>query len=83
MIIADSPLLSTLVAQHATADIKGTALTIVNSIGYTISIISIQLVTGMMVFTDSNAIFLVLAIGPCLGLIGLLNEKNSDFICSS
>lgn len=76
VIIADSPLLSTLVAQHATADIKGTALTIVNSIGYSISIISIQLVTGMMVFTDSNAIFLVLAIGPCLGLIGLLNEKK-------
>lgn len=65
-------------AQHASAEIKGTALTIVNSIGYTISIISIQLVSAMMVFSDSNAIFIVLAIGPCLGLIGLLNGKNSD-----
>ncbi|GAB3008017.1 MFS transporter [Cyclobacterium sediminis] len=76
VVIADSPLLSTLVAQHAPADIKGTALTLVNSIGYTISIISIQLVTGMMAFTDSNAIFLVLAIGPCLGFIGLLKSKK-------
>tara|TARA_R110000868_G_scaffold135257_2_gene347615 strand:- start:49352 stop:50521 length:1170 start_codon:yes stop_codon:yes gene_type:complete len=76
VIIADSPLLSTLVAQHASAEIKGTALTIVNSISYTISIISIQLVSAMMVFSDSNAIFIVLAIGPCLGLIGLLNGKK-------
>lgn len=83
VVIADSPLLSTLVAQHATAAMKGSALTIVNCIGYTISIISIQLLTGMMTFTDSNEIFLILAIGPCMGLIGLLNKKNGYFFRSS
>jgi hypothetical protein len=33
VVVADSPLLSTLVAQNAPAEIKGTTLTIVNSIG--------------------------------------------------
>jgi hypothetical protein len=32
VVVADSPLLSTLVAQNAPAEIKGTTLTIVNSI---------------------------------------------------
>ena len=37
VVIADSPLLSTLVAQNAPEEIKGTALTIVNCIGYKIN----------------------------------------------
>jgi hypothetical protein len=44
VVVADSPLLSTLVAQNAPAEIKGTTLTIVNSIGFAITIISIQLI---------------------------------------
>jgi cytochrome c biogenesis protein CcdA len=44
VVVADSPLLSTLVAQNAQAEIKGTTLTIVNSIGFAITIISIQLI---------------------------------------
>jgi len=75
VVIADSPLLSTLVAQNAPADMKGTALTIVNCLGFSVTIISIQLITGMIAFTDSNAIYKLLAIGPILGLIAL-KEKN-------
>jgi MFS family permease len=71
VVIADSPLLSTLVAQNAPAEIKGTALTIVNCIGFSITIISIQLITGMIALTDSNAIYAILAVGPVLGLIAL------------
>ena len=43
VVIADSPLFSTLVAKNAPAENKGTALTIVNSIGFAITIVSIQL----------------------------------------
>lgn len=71
VVIADSPLFSTLVATNAQPDIKGTALTIVNSIGFAITIASIQLLTWMTSLTDSPAIYLVLAIGPVFGLIAL------------
>jgi MFS family permease len=76
VVIADSPLLSTLVAQHAPAEIKGTALTIVNCIGFSLTIISIQLINGMRAWTDSNSIYLLLAIGPILGLIALRRKDK-------
>lgn len=75
VVIADSPLLSALVAQNAPAELKGTALTIVNCLGFSITIISIQIITRMIAFTDSNGIYTVLAIGPILGLIAL-RKKN-------
>ncbi|WP_048331372.1 MFS transporter [Bizionia psychrotolerans] len=71
VVIADSPLFSTLVAQNAPNDIKGTALTIVNCIGFSITIISIQLITYLIQLTDSHAVFTILALGPILGLIAL------------
>jgi len=76
VVIADSPLLSTLVAQNASAEIKGTALTIVNCIGFAITIISIQLITGLIELTTSNAIYMILAIGPIFGLIALSKKGN-------
>lgn len=75
-VVADSPLFSTLVAQNAAAEIKGTALTIVNSIGFAITIISIQLISSLKTLTDSNSIYICLAIGPVLGLI-VLHKKRS------
>lgn len=77
VVIADSPLFSTLVAQNAPAKDKGTALTIVNCIGYSITIISIQVLSNLVNFTDTNYIFTVLAIGPILGLISLKKDFNS------
>lgn len=71
VVIADSPLLSTLVAQNISAEIKGTALTIVNCIGFSITIISIQFFTMIKELTDSNNIYIILAIGPIFGLIAL------------
>jgi MFS family permease len=73
VVIADSPLLSTLVAHNASAEIKGTAITIVNSIGFsiTITIISILLINGIRELTDSNSIYLLLAAGPLLALFAL------------
>ena len=71
VVVADSPLLSTLVAQNAVSETKGTALTIVNCLGFSITIISIQLISRMIELTDSNGIYAILAIGPILGLIAL------------
>jgi MFS family permease len=71
VVIADSPLFSTLVAQNAIAENKGTALTIVNSIGFSITIVSIQMVSLLQFSIDSRFIFMLLAIGPLLGLVAL------------
>ncbi len=76
VVVADSPLFSTLVAQNASAEIKGTALTIVNSIGFSITIISIQLIGGLRDWTDSNSIYTILALGPILGLIALSGKNK-------
>ncbi len=79
VVIADSPLFSTLVAQNAEPKFKGTALTIVNSIGFFITIISIQLLDKLKNISESPIIFVVLAIGPLIGLINaLINRRKKD-----
>lgn len=77
VVIADSPLFSTLVAQNASPEIKGTALTIVNCIGFAITIISIQLLNEIRTWTSSNYIYAVLAIGPILGLLALISKSKT------
>lgn len=76
MVVADSPLFSTLVADNAPSKIKGTALTIVNCIGFSITIISIQILSFLQFNIHSNIIYTVLAIGPILGLIALSRKKK-------
>lgn len=73
-VVADSPLFSTLVAKNADAEIKGTALTIVNSIGFAITILSIQLITYLNQIEPVYSLSL-LALGPALGLWGLFQRK--------
>lgn len=75
VVIADSPLFSTLVAQNAPGDSRGTSLTIVNCIGFSITIISIQVISFFTGKINSQYLYLLLAIGPILGLIALL-KKN-------
>ncbi|MFY0628488.1 MAG: MFS transporter [Reichenbachiella sp.] len=75
--IADSPLFSTLVAQNASSELKGTALTIVNCIGFSITIVSIQILDLLKGFLNPNFLFMVLSIGPLTGII-LLVRQNVD-----
>ncbi len=76
VVIADSPLFSTLVAQNTSAESKGTALTIVNCIGFSITIISIQLLNILKDTINPTYIYMLLAIGPVLGLIALYDKKS-------
>jgi hypothetical protein len=76
VVIADSPLFSTLVAQNASAEVKGTALTIVNCIGFSITIISIQLLNVLQGLIYPTYIYTLLAIGPLLGLMALLDQRT-------
>jgi len=75
VVIADSPLFSTLVAQNTDPETKGTALTIVNSIGFAITILSIQLLNYLNEVVNPQYIYLILALGPILGLLAL-NKNN-------
>lgn len=77
-VIADSPLFSTLVAQSASAETKGSALTIVNSIGFAITIVSIQLITALRTSANAQYIYMLLAVGPVLGLMALVKEKRKS-----
>jgi len=70
-VIADSPLFSTLVAQNAPVQFKGTALTIVNCIGFAITIVSIQLLSYLSDVSSSVFVYSILVIGPVFGLVKL------------
>jgi MFS family permease len=75
-VVADSPLFSTLVAQNAPEESRGTSLTIVTCIGFSITIISIQFINALSGKIDPRYIYMLLAIGPVLGLIALSKKKR-------
>lgn len=70
-VIADSPQFSTLVARNARPEIRGSALTIVNCIGFAITIPSIQLLTALSTRLAPQWPLLFLALGPVLGLMAM------------
>jgi MFS family permease len=68
VVIADSPMFSTMVALNAPTESKGTALTIVNCIGFSITIISIGLLSMLAGTIETQYLLLVLTVGPMFGL---------------
>ncbi len=77
VVIADSPLFSTLVAQNAPEESRGASLTIVNCIGFSITIISIQLIYGLVNDGNARFIYTLLAIGPVIGLMALMGDRKA------
>ena len=73
-VIADSPLFSTMVAQNADGAIKGSALTLVNCIGFGITILSIQTLDALRDQFSPLWLFTLLALGPVIGLAGLMRK---------
>ncbi len=76
VVVGDSPLFSTLVAQHADPDIKGSALTIVTCVGFAITILSIQLLSFLYTTFHSKWIFMILALGPFLSLSTYIKNRK-------
>ena len=66
-VVGDSPQFSALNAANAPPEYVGSALTIVNSIGFLISVGSIHLVNSMLPEIDPDYIFWLLIPGPVLG----------------
>lgn len=75
-VTADSPQFSKLVASVVSPELKGTALTLVNCIGFAISILSIQLLVKLSDFINPTYLFLVLGIGPVIGLLSLRKKSS-------
>ena len=59
----------------------GSALTIANCIGFSITIVSIQLINYLARFVNADYIFLPLMLGPALGLIALMPLLRTSRPC--
>lgn len=68
LVTADSPQFSTLVSQSVPAEFKGTALTLVNSMGFALSIVSIQFGQFLLAWIPIDKVLALLVIGPLMGI---------------
>lgn len=68
-VTADSPQFSTLVAQSVQPEHRGTALTLVNCLGFGLTIVSIQTAGFLSDFLQVKVYLGLLAIGPFMGLL--------------
>lgn len=76
VVVADSPMFSTLAAHNTSPHQKGTALTLMNCIGFFITIVSIQCISLLQPYVSIQSLFVVLTIGPALGLIALASGRK-------
>ncbi len=70
-VVGDSPQFSALNALTAPPALVGSALTIANCIGFSITIVSIQLTTSLSGSLEPAYLLMPLAVGPALGLVAL------------
>ncbi len=75
-VIPDSPQFSTLVARSSDDDYVATGLTIVNSIGFAITIVSIQLVNLVWSAFQSPSVFWIILMGPVAGLLAIMKYRE-------
>lgn len=75
-VVADSPQFSSLSAQTAPKEAIGSALTIINAIGFSITIIAVQVTASLLETMPIEWIMLLLAPGPVLGLLSLQRLKK-------
>lgn len=77
-VIPDSPQFSALIARSSDSSLVATGLTIVNSIGFALTIISIQLVSMLWTQLESGYVFWVMLPGPLIGLWAVLKYRGDD-----
>ena len=71
VVVGDFPQFSALNARYAPPRLVGSALTIVNCIGFAITVVSIQLLKEALPIVGAQFMFLLLIPGPLLGLFAL------------
>jgi MFS family permease len=70
-VVGDSPQFSALTASHAPREAVGSVLTLTNSIGFAVSVLSIELFVRLAASVPLGALLPWLGIGPLLGLWAL------------
>ena len=73
----DSPQFSTLVAQSVSPEHRGTALTLVNGLGFGLTIVSIQFTQHLAGFLSPNQFIGLLCMGPVVGVILFLKNHTN------
>ena len=77
MAAADSPQFSALVARSAPLEYRGSIITLVVCIGFSITIGSIYLLNFFSTIVNKEILFLFLAPGPILGVLSMRRGVNS------
>jgi predicted MFS family arabinose efflux permease len=79
VIVGDSPQYSAIIALTAPKELVGSGLTLVNSIGFAITIVSLWVVYQFLDIIDISYALMILALGPILGLTSMkkLLTKNN------
>ena len=70
-VVGDSPQFSAIVARTAPRELVGSALTMVNCIGFSITVVSLTLVQWLALLLPVQYLLLVLAVGPIVGLVSM------------
>ena len=78
VVVADSPLFSSLIARNAPSSQRGSALTLINCIGFAITIVSIKTISLCQQHIDSRYLYLLLAPGPLFGIAALFRDRNTN-----
>uniref|UniRef100_UPI004047C751 MFS transporter n=1 Tax=Algoriphagus sp. TaxID=1872435 RepID=UPI004047C751 len=73
----DSPQFSTLVAQSVAPEHRGTALTLVNGLGFGLTIVSIQVTQFASGFLSPNQFIGLLCLGPVVGVFLFLKNPTN------
>jgi len=80
VIVGDSPQYSAIIALAAPKELVGSGLTLVNSIGFAITILSLWFIYQFLDMIDISYALMILAVGPAIGLISmrsLISENKS------
>lgn len=77
-VIADSAQFSAIVTEYSSEEYTGTALTLQMAIGFFITILSINLLPIVQSYIGWNWVFILLSIGPILGVISMLKLKKLE-----
>ena len=75
-VVADSAQFSAAITELSPPEYTGTALTIQTSVGFLLTMVSIQLVPLVVAAAGWSAAFIMLAIGPALGTVAMLTLRR-------
>ena len=77
-VVGDSPQFSTIVARTAPPELVGSALTLVNCIGFSITVVSLSLMQWISARVPPHYLLILLAAGPAMGLVCMKSLVGSN-----